>query len=110
MEASWTIANLLTGGRAVRVDATVEPGIYSLDAVRKNLCRPSRRIHCVEGTKRPWYLLPCSAAEPTPGLGTNDCFLSCYGNWPKVGLDQCQDSRAKSRTEARQGREQRLPG
>jgi hypothetical protein len=51
MEASWTIANLLTGGRAVRVDATVEPGIYSLDAVRKNLGRPSRRIHCVQGPR-----------------------------------------------------------
>jgi patatin-like phospholipase/acyl hydrolase len=33
MEASWAIANLLTGGRAVYVDAIVEPGIYSLDAV-----------------------------------------------------------------------------
>jgi hypothetical protein len=33
MEASWAIANLLTGGRSVCVDAIVEPGIYSLDAV-----------------------------------------------------------------------------
>jgi uncharacterized protein len=32
MEASWAIANLLTGERSVCVDATVEPGIYSLDA------------------------------------------------------------------------------
>jgi uncharacterized protein len=32
MEASWAIANLLTGERSVYVDATVEPGIYSLDA------------------------------------------------------------------------------
>lgn len=33
MEASWATANLLTGGRAVYVDATVEPGLYGLDAV-----------------------------------------------------------------------------
>jgi hypothetical protein len=33
MEASWKIVNLLTGGRSLYVDATVEPGIYSLDAV-----------------------------------------------------------------------------
>ena len=33
MEASWAIANLLTAGRSVNVDAIVEPGIYSLDAV-----------------------------------------------------------------------------
>lgn len=33
MEASWATANLLTGGRSVYVDATVEPEIYSLDAV-----------------------------------------------------------------------------
>jgi uncharacterized protein len=33
MEASWAVANLLTGGRSVYVDATVEPGIYGLDAV-----------------------------------------------------------------------------
>jgi uncharacterized protein len=33
MEASWAIANLLTGERSVYVDATVEPGLYSLDAV-----------------------------------------------------------------------------
>ena len=32
MEASWNMTNLLTGQRSVRVDATVEPGIYSLDA------------------------------------------------------------------------------
>jgi patatin-like phospholipase/acyl hydrolase len=35
MEASWAIANLLTGGRSVYVDATVEPGIYGLDAVNQ---------------------------------------------------------------------------
>jgi patatin-like phospholipase/acyl hydrolase len=33
MEASWATANLLTGGRSVYVDATVEPGLYGLDAV-----------------------------------------------------------------------------
>jgi hypothetical protein len=33
MEASWKIANLLTGERSVRVDAVVEPRIYSLDEV-----------------------------------------------------------------------------
>jgi hypothetical protein len=33
MEASWAMASLLTGGRSVYVDATVEPGIYRLDAV-----------------------------------------------------------------------------
>ena len=33
METSWAVANLLTGGRSVYVDATVEPGLYSLDAV-----------------------------------------------------------------------------
>jgi hypothetical protein len=33
MEASGAAANLLTGGRSVYVDAVVEPGIYSLDAV-----------------------------------------------------------------------------
>jgi hypothetical protein len=33
MEASWAIADLLTNLRSVRVDAIVEPGIYSLDAV-----------------------------------------------------------------------------
>jgi uncharacterized protein len=33
MEASWAIADLLTSGRSVYVDATVEPGLYGLDAV-----------------------------------------------------------------------------
>jgi uncharacterized protein len=33
MEESWATANLLTGGRSIYVDATVEPGIYGLDAV-----------------------------------------------------------------------------
>jgi uncharacterized protein len=33
MEMSWAIASLLTGRRSVYVDAIVEPGIYSLDAV-----------------------------------------------------------------------------
>jgi patatin-like phospholipase/acyl hydrolase len=33
MEASWAIANLLTGERSVYVEATVEPEIYGLDAV-----------------------------------------------------------------------------
>jgi uncharacterized protein len=33
MEESWATANLLTGGRSVCVDATVEPEIYGLDAV-----------------------------------------------------------------------------
>jgi hypothetical protein len=33
MEASWKIADLLTSGRSVYVDATVEPGLYGLDAV-----------------------------------------------------------------------------
>jgi hypothetical protein len=33
MEASWKIANLLTGERSVYVDATVEPGLYGLDAI-----------------------------------------------------------------------------
>jgi hypothetical protein len=33
METSWATANLLTGGRSVYVDATVEPGLYGLDAV-----------------------------------------------------------------------------
>jgi uncharacterized protein len=33
MEASWASANLLTGGRSLYVDAIVEPGFYSLDAV-----------------------------------------------------------------------------
>jgi hypothetical protein len=33
MEASWKIANLLTGERSVRVDAVVQSGIYSLDEV-----------------------------------------------------------------------------
>lgn len=33
MEASWATANLLTGGRSVYVDSTVEPGLYGLDAV-----------------------------------------------------------------------------
>jgi uncharacterized protein len=33
MESSWTIANLLTGGRSLYVDAVVEPGIYGLDGV-----------------------------------------------------------------------------
>jgi uncharacterized protein len=33
MEASWATANLLTGERSVYVDATVEPGLYGLDAV-----------------------------------------------------------------------------
>jgi predicted acylesterase/phospholipase RssA len=33
MEESWATANLLTGGRSVYVDATLEPGIYGLDAM-----------------------------------------------------------------------------
>src|SRR5258708_21981346 len=33
METSWAIASLMTGRRSVRVDAIVEPGIYTLDAV-----------------------------------------------------------------------------
>ena len=35
MEASWAVANLLTGERSVYVDATVEPGLYALDAVNQ---------------------------------------------------------------------------
>ena len=35
MEAAWKTADLLTGGRSVYVDAIVEPGIYSLDAVHQ---------------------------------------------------------------------------
>jgi len=33
MEASWTMANLLTGERSIRVDAIVAPKVYGLDSV-----------------------------------------------------------------------------
>jgi hypothetical protein len=98
MEAPWTIANLLTGGRAVRVDATVEPGIYSLDAVRKNLFRPSRRMHCVEGPRdrdtdylvAPQDLIvmrPRSAILKSTSPGFNRG-LECFKSFPDITAKQ----------------------